>query len=63
MSVEDPILASLGEFKTREIAEMTGLSMSYAAAIRNGREVPHRRHWPKLLELVCGGPSVPLKTG
>lgn len=26
--------------------------MSYAAAIRSGREVPHRRHWPALLELA-----------
>lgn len=36
----------------RRIAEATGLSMTYAAAIRSGREVPHRRHWPALLELA-----------
>lgn len=26
--------------------------MSYSAAIREGREVPHRRHWRALLELT-----------
>lgn len=36
----------------RRIAEATGLSMTYAAAIRSGREVPHRRHWPALRELA-----------
>lgn len=36
----------------RRISEATGLSMTYATAIRNGREAPHRRHWPALLELA-----------
>lgn len=39
----------------REIAEATGLSMTSAGAIRRGREVPHRRHWPVLLELAGTG--------
>lgn len=49
---EEEILAGLENVVIRRIAEATGLSMSYAAAIRSGREVPHRRHWPALLELA-----------
>lgn len=49
---EEEILPGLEDVLIRRIAEATDLSMSYAAAIRNGREVPHRRHWPALLELA-----------
>lgn len=49
---EEEILPGLEEVVIRRIAEPTDLSMSYAAAIRSGREVPHRRHWPALLELA-----------
>lgn len=49
---ENEILPPLKYLKLSEIQEATGLSMSYAAAIRNGREVPHRRHWRPLLQLI-----------
>lgn len=49
---EEEILTSLEDVLIRKISAATDLSMSYAAAIRNGREVPHRRHWPALLELA-----------
>lgn len=49
---EEEILPGLEDVVIRRIAEATDLSMSYAAAIRSGREVPHRRHWPALLELA-----------
>lgn len=52
---EDKILPWLEHARYREIAEATGLSMTYAGAIRRGREVPHRRHWPVLLELAETG--------
>ncbi len=49
---EEEILTPLKYLKLSEIVDATGLSMSYAAAIRNGREVPHRRHWKPLLQLI-----------
>lgn len=52
MDYEEEILPGLEDVVIRRIAEATDLSMTYAAAIRNGREVPHRRHWPALLELA-----------
>lgn len=34
------------------IAKATGLSATHAASIRNGRYVPHPRHWPTLANLA-----------
>lgn len=52
---EEEILPWLEHVQYKEIASATGLSMTYAGAIRRGREVPHRRHWPVLLELAKKG--------
>jgi len=38
--------------KVREIAEAMQVSQPYAAFVRSGRRIPHRRHWLALAELV-----------
>jgi len=49
---EEEILPGLQDLKIKEIAEATGLSISYCSAIRSGKYVPHRRHW-KTLERIA----------
>jgi hypothetical protein len=34
------------------IARATGLSKAYSSQVRNGKYVPHPRHWPALAELT-----------
>jgi CRISPR-associated endonuclease Cas1 len=50
---EDEILPKLKHLRLSEIQDATGLSMSYAAALRSGREAPHRRHWVPLMRLIA----------
>lgn len=44
-----PLLRQLG---VEELAKATGLSLSYCTRIRNGRCLPHRRHWSILVDAV-----------
>lgn len=44
-----------GNLTFERIADATGLSITYAGAIRRGREAPHRRHWSVLIELARQG--------
>jgi CRISPR-associated protein Cas1 len=49
MTKVQPLLARV----TRpQIMEAIGVSMVYASEIRNGKIVPHKRHWVKLAKLV-----------
>jgi hypothetical protein len=36
----------------RRLAEATGLSLRYCALIRQGKRIPHRRHWQTLLAAI-----------
>jgi hypothetical protein len=38
--------------------EAIGISMVYASEIRNGKIVPHKRHWAKLAKLVGVSPLI-----
>jgi hypothetical protein len=38
------------------IAEATGLTMAYCSKVRNGKVVPHRRHWAAFVTLTGIGP-------
>jgi CRISPR-associated endonuclease Cas1 len=42
------VLPRIAGVSPRELAETTGLSRGYCAAIRDGKRVPHRRHWAAL---------------
>ncbi|MDP9363096.1 MAG: hypothetical protein M3Q10_02490 [Chloroflexota bacterium] len=46
------ILPGLQGTPLSAIQESTGLSLRYCSVIRRGLQVPHRRHWPRLLQLV-----------
>jgi hypothetical protein len=49
----------LTQWTRARIAEALSLSsIAYAGEIRNGRIVPHPRHWLKLAELVGAVPGV-----
>ena len=52
------ILPGLRSVPLATIAAATGLSVSYAHAIRRGARVPHPRWWPALKELTTR-PTVP----
>ncbi len=45
------ILPRLRGVSLRVIAEATGLSEGYCSFVRRGQKVPHRRHWPVLMQL------------
>jgi len=34
--------------RLRELVEATGLSLPYCSLIRQGKRVPHARHWERL---------------
>jgi hypothetical protein len=34
-----------------DLVRATGLTHGYLSQIRSGRKVPHRRHWPRLVEV------------
>jgi CRISPR-associated endonuclease Cas1 len=42
------VLPRIAEVSAGELAKATGLSRGYCASIRDGKRVPHRRHWPTL---------------
>jgi CRISPR-associated endonuclease Cas1 len=46
------ILPGLQGVTLRRIMEATGLSKRFASQIRSGLAVPHRRHWPSLMQLI-----------
>jgi CRISPR-associated endonuclease Cas1 len=46
------ILPGLQSVLVRVIAEAMSSSLSHGSKVRGGRLVPHRRHWPRLLELL-----------
>jgi CRISPR-associated endonuclease Cas1 len=46
----------LAQFTRPKIAETLGVSIPYASEIRNGKIVPHMRHWLRLAELVSASP-------
>lgn len=59
LDFEEEIFPGLQDVKILEIAEATGLSMSYSSAIRSGKYVPHRRHWGGLANLGGAARSPP----
>lgn len=46
------IAPRLHGYSVRAIRAATGLSLRYCAFIRNGKRIPHARHWPALRTLV-----------
>ena len=42
----------LAQFTRPKIAEALGVSVVYAGEVRNGKCIPHQRHWIKLAELA-----------
>jgi CRISPR-associated endonuclease Cas1 len=42
------VLPRIADLSTDELAKATGLSRGYCASIRDGKRVPHRRHWGAL---------------
>jgi CRISPR-associated endonuclease Cas1 len=51
------VLPLLSALSTGALARLTGLSMSYCAAIKRGDRVPHPRWWQLLRELAPDRPS------
>lgn len=48
---KEQVLPKLQDVRLKDIIEATGLSKSYACEIRQGKHVPHPRHWRNLKEL------------
>ncbi len=46
------IVPKLDAFSLREIAAVTGLSLTACSRIRGGAQVPHPRHWDALQRLA-----------
>jgi len=49
------IAPKLDAFSLKEMGKATGLSLAACSRIRAGVEVPHPRHWDRLLALVKAG--------
>jgi hypothetical protein len=49
---EERILPGLRDVPLMRIVEATGLSLSYASLVRQGRRVPHPRWWSRLSQTV-----------
>lgn len=52
------ILPRLDGLPPRELAGVTGLSPGYCAQIRDGKRIPHVRHWPAF-QLAGSRPTMP----
>jgi hypothetical protein len=48
------IAPKLDGFSLKEIAKVTGLSLTACSRIRSGLRIPHPRHWAAFLALVKG---------
>jgi len=51
----EKIMPQLRTVAVRAIVEALAVSKPYATDIRNGKRVPHPRHWEKLARLVDSG--------
>jgi hypothetical protein len=48
----EKIMPSLGKIRVPVIASALAVSLPYATDIRNGKHIPHPRHWQTLVGLL-----------